>query len=175
MATTTGAGITESFAVPGRELRVNVLANVILPSVDPDNNLDPKTAAATITSVGATRPLVLVCTLVDDAAEGESVLFTAPTGTTWKIVDAMAVPTAAATVNSTNSTYSLTANSVAVSTSGWGATLTTGAIRRWGSPTIPADGTLTLAAGEELAFTSSTGDGGTQRGLQATLFLQRTA
>ena len=106
------AGIHEDLPTGGGRIQRDVLANINLPSIDPTYAKDPKTAAATITSVfPCADPLTLVCTM-PDAAKGTSVVFTAPTGTTWELIDAAAL----CTTNTASGTYQPACNSLATCT-----------------------------------------------------------
>lgn len=106
------AGRYEALPTGGGRIQRDVLPNCNLPSIDPTFARDPSTAAATLTSVfPCIDPLVLVATM-PDAAKGTSTVFTAPTNTTWRLIDAAAL----CTTNTTGGTYQPACNSKAVCT-----------------------------------------------------------
>lgn len=171
MTSPNGAGYSEGFPVPGRKLKDDWLPNVFLPSLDPANKIDPSTAAATLTSVYGCKPLLLCATLATEATEGTSVLFTAPTGTSWQVMDLMWVATTNSTAASTNSTIQFACNSLvlgaAVAVPG------TGAIRRAAAVQTITAANAVVGAGETFTAITATGDTQTQRGMFVVATLQR--
>lgn len=162
----TGAGRLEAFPVPGRRLSTTYPNNINLPSLDPADALDPRTATTSINAVEAHRPLVLNCRIATGSNTGPWDVFTAPEGTEWLVSDC--VIKSGQTV----------ANSTTVLTTNTGDVFTALAVDGAGEVHRPAAGWNTanavVASEEALTITVAAGDEDARPAQEVTIFLQRT-
>lgn len=163
---TTGAGVHESFPIPGGRIQKDTISNLNVPSLDPQYFKDPKTAATGITSVLPTPDLLcLKCTLPGSVAKGTVTVFTAPAGTGWRIVDAVCKVTGSETGGTTQLVTSTGAVHTAMTAAAAGAVV---------RPTAGwSEANAAIAAGEVAKIT--TASSGTNQAAQVVeIFLART-